>query len=87
MPWASGPWSAPASSPFWATPGAIAGSTVWLSFLIGAILPGGDHLAENSPMLLLWIAAFFVLTLAIEIALNRLTTRSVKTRCDGEEAQ
>lgn len=52
----------------------------------GAILLGGYHLAENAPMLLLWVAAFFVLALVIEIALNRLTTRSVKTRCDGEEA-
>ncbi len=52
----------------------------------GAILLGGYHLAENSPKLLLWIAAFFVLALAIEIVLNRLTARSVRTRCDGEKA-
>lgn len=48
-----------------------------------AIILGGYHLAEISPTLLAWIGAFFVLSLAIEITLNRLTARSVKARSDG----
>ena len=49
-----------------------------------AIALGGFHLAQRSPLLLAWIAGFFVLALAVEVALNRLTARSVQPRCDGQ---
>jgi len=51
----------------------------------GAIILGAYHLARSSPMLLVWIGGFFVLALATEITLNRITARSVKARTDGDD--
>jgi amino acid transporter len=50
----------------------------------GAVAMGAYHLAGISPMPLVWIGAFFTLALAIEMALNRTTARSVKARSDGK---
>ena len=52
----------------------------------GAIAMGAYHLAGISPMPLVWIGTFFALALAIELALNRITARSVKPRSDGKAA-
>jgi amino acid transporter len=52
----------------------------------GAIAMGAYHLAGISPMPLVWIGTFFALALAIEMALNRITARSVKPRSDGKAA-
>jgi amino acid transporter len=48
-----------------------------------AIALGGYHLSRTSPMLLVWIGVFFVISVALEIALHRITERSVRTRADG----
>lgn len=53
---------------------------------LGAILLGGYHLSTTSPLLLLWIGAFFVIAFGLEIGLNRLTARNVQTRSDGVAA-
>lgn len=50
----------------------------------GAIVLGAYYLGRTSPMLLVWIAAFFVLALAIEMVLNGISARSVKARSDGD---
>lgn len=41
------------------------------------------HMSSRSPMLLVWIAGFFLLALAVEIVLHRATGRSVGPRVDG----
>jgi amino acid transporter len=50
-----------------------------------AILLGGYHLARASPILLIWIVAFFALALVTELVLNRVSGRSVTARTDGGE--
>jgi amino acid transporter len=45
-----------------------------------AIILGVYNLAGTSPMLLVWIIGFFVLSLVIELMLSRLTGRSIKAR-------
>jgi len=52
-----------------------------------AILLGGYHLGTTSPILLLWIGAFFVLAFSTEVVLNRLTGREIQARVDGEWQQ
>jgi len=47
-----------------------------------AVILGGYHLASTSPMLLAWIAGFFVLAFAIEMVLSGVVGRSVKARAD-----
>ncbi len=44
---------------------------------------GAYHTGRTSPLLLLWIGAFFALAFVTEILLHGLTERSVKTRCSG----
>lgn len=41
------------------------------------------HLSEVSPMVLLWIAAFFAVAFVLELFLNRVASRSVQPRTDG----
>ncbi len=48
-----------------------------------AVALGGYHLARTSPILLVWIVGFFVLSLVVELILNRVTGRSVKARSNG----
>jgi amino acid transporter len=48
-----------------------------------AISLGGYHLGSTSPILLLWIGAFFILAFLTEIVLNRVTGRKVQARADG----
>jgi amino acid transporter len=48
-----------------------------------AIALGGWYLYGTDPMLLVWIAAFFVLAFAVEIVLRRITRRVVQARTDG----
>jgi len=50
-----------------------------------AIILGVYNLAGTSPMLLVWIISFFVLSLVIEIVLNSLTGRSVKARIKSDQ--
>jgi amino acid transporter len=63
------------------------GAARWLVVLAilanaSAILIGGWHFGRTSPLLLAWIAAFFLLSLTIEIGLNRMTKRSITPRVD-----
>ena len=48
-----------------------------------AVVLGAVYLSTASPMLLVWIAGFFVLALTIELILNRVTGRSVLARTNG----
>ncbi len=48
----------------------------------GAIALGGFQVAETRPILIAWIVVFFVLAVVVEVALNRLTARSVKARAE-----
>ncbi len=52
-----------------------------------AILLGGYHLGTTSPILLLWIGAFFVLAFSTEVVMNRLTGREIQARVDGKLQQ
>jgi len=47
-----------------------------------AIVLGAFHLGGTSPMLLVWIAGFFFLAMAIEMILNRIVGRSIPARTD-----
>lgn len=47
-----------------------------------AIGLGAWHLLDTSPMLLVWVAAFFLQAFGIEFALNLATGRAVQTRAD-----
>ena len=49
-----------------------------------AILLGGYHLGSTSPILLLWIGAFFIVAFLTEVILNRVTGRKVQARVDGK---
>jgi len=40
----------------------------------------GIYLGQKSPMLLVWIAGFFALSLMIEIGLHLITGRTIQTR-------
>jgi len=48
-----------------------------------AVVLGGVYLSQTSPSLLLWIGLFFLLSLGIELALNRISGRSIQARSDG----
>jgi amino acid transporter len=50
----------------------------------GAILLGAYYLSAASPMLLVWIGVFFAVAAGLEIALHRITSRSVRTRSDSD---
>jgi len=45
-----------------------------------AVAFGGNHLAITSPILLVWIAGFFGLSLLLEILLHLVTGREVSTQ-------
>jgi len=49
----------------------------------GAALLGGYYLSRTSAMLLVWVAGFFVLSLIIELILNRISGRTVRARSNG----
>ncbi len=49
-----------------------------------AILLGGYHLGSTSPILLLWIGAFFILAFLVEVTLNRFNGRKIQARVDGQ---
>jgi amino acid transporter len=51
-----------------------------------AIVLGAYHMSETSPALLGWIGAFFAIALGLELALHRVTARSIRTRSDGDAA-
>ncbi len=55
---------------------------IWLAVLGNgaAVSLGGYHLATTKPVLLLWIAGFFLLALVIELSLHALTARNITTR-------
>ncbi len=53
----------------------------------GAALLGGYHLSRTSPMLLVWIVGFFMLSLIVELILNRVAGRSVRARSDADAAR
>lgn len=55
---------------------------IWLAVLANAaaVALGIYHLASARPVILLWVVAFFALSLAIELALHAITGRSVRTR-------
>ena len=46
----------------------------------GAFVLGGYHLTQTRPLLLAWIAAFFLIALCLELFLRHVTERAVRTR-------
>jgi len=61
------------------------GAVMWLVLLavlvnLFAIVLSGIYLGQKSPMLLVWIAGFFALSLVIEIGLHLVTGRTIGTR-------
>jgi len=61
------------------------GAVMWLVLLavlvnLFAIVLSGIYLGQKSPMLLVWIAGFFALSLMIEIGLHLITGRTIQAR-------
>lgn len=61
------------------------GAVMWLVLLavlvnLFAIVLAGIYLGQKSPMLLVWIAGFFALSLMVEIGLHLITGRTIQVR-------
>ncbi len=61
------------------------GAVMWLVLLavlvnLFAIILSGIYLGQKSPMLLVWVAGFFALSLMIEIGLHLITGRTIQVR-------
>jgi len=65
------------------------GAALWLIVLavaanLSAIILSVVYLSTRSPMLIVWIAGFFVVSLVLEILLRRVTARIITRRCPDQ---
>jgi len=64
--------------------GASRGLVLLAIFSNGAAFAlGGYYLSRTSPLLLVWIGCFFALAFITEVALSRVSGRTVQARCNG----